>query len=525
MKKVMLAGLLCLFVLLPLSLSASDFYYGGPGRLAGMGVMSGVAINDISSANDLYSAGFVSGLALRQQKNIIAIYPELLVYSSKREPETPAGIQVSTDVFSVGTSQSSGNLGIIYWFSPDTVLCVKPYAITYSTVDKETGDPDETTTGNILAGYADLAQKIGKELTLGLSGGYYFMGSQDKESGDPDVRRLEINKISYQASASFVPDNNSGWSYAVSAGNRTTDTMRIIRTLEMYLPIDEIGLFVGRFDYMNYRKNVGTLTTTEEKDYEYYTGLNTDAAAAYDDKNGASLLIKAGGIFAMSNKDKDIDTVTDNNTGIKTENTAEETDYDNGAGFNAELRARKELEAVILGLGGKVYHFGYSSKQNAASKSAYTYWDSVLGISLKAAKTLLIPAEVAYEGFMNDSWNTDADEKYRSMINLVSARLGAELGINENFTVRAGVDYVVLSQNDWFWSEGNLVDASPTAGTKHNRYQTQLGGNIGAGYSAGGIETNLTLRFLGAESSPKDDFYKSNTNSTVMVKSDVKFYY
>ncbi len=517
------------FCFLPLFVSgvfASGFYEGGPGRLAGMGVMSGVAIKDISSATDLYALGFSSGLVLREKQNVIAVYPDLLLYSSRRVPETPPGYEVKSSMFVAGSHPvSSGNLGIVYWFGPDTVICVKPYVSVFGNIFNETGQPDEKSDGTLAAGYADFAQRLGKEFSLGISGGYYFAGSEEKVSQDPDINRMEITKFSYQASASYAPDNRSGWSYAISAGNKINETLKALRTFEMYFPMDEIGLFAGRFDYMSYRKYFGTINTQEIRYYNKYSGINADAGAAYEDKAGGSLSLKAGGVFSVTNKEKKIDRVIVNLTGDTTETTTEKTEYDNGAGFGAELKAKKETDALIFGLSGKVMQFGYSRKINSAYKTNYVFWDSAAGISLKATKDLLIPFELAYEGYMNDDLNTDTDNKYRYILNLASGKLGAELGISENFAIRAGVSYLVMSDNSWHWVGDNLVSASAPAGTKDNRYTTQFLVTAGAGYKTESIEANIALGYVSDALSPADEYYKEYNKGAVIVKTDVKLFY
>ncbi len=201
LKRILATALI--LAILPLSIFAGDFYYGGPARLLSLGG-PGAAMFDISSAADGYSAGFASAIFARPAVNVITLNPQVIALA-RDGAQWPGTLVMDWRYKTANVRLSNEDVGIIYRLDEDTSFVIKPYAGFYG------NDPffSDHSAGGF---YAEAAQRFFGRFCAAISGGWYRLNYSEPQ--------YSKNMGFYQVSLSLLPEAKDGWAYSVSAGNK-----------------------------------------------------------------------------------------------------------------------------------------------------------------------------------------------------------------------------------------------------------------------------------------------------------------
>lgn len=516
-----------LFCTLAFAVSASErSLSGGPARTAALGGQE-IALPDSTSVLDLYENGFSAAIFTRPQKNIIEATPLFNKTFRNYKGTGAADWRYRTQDIGFGTLADS----VLVWFSPDMALAIRPMAAFDTEKKQNTGPSSEekTTSNNTeIAGEAELAKKFGP-FALAAAAGYSGMSSLWKQDNLPvgkSESTVTLYKIFYQATAAFFlpADKDAKLTAALSFGNRTGFDVIPRTQLEFFRYNGEItwmeSMYLLFYNYHRDSLNEDAVSRSEYSGGDTVLGFRADAAAAYEDKS-TQLLAQYGLIFGVKDRRDYINTFTNLIMDMKSiDNPLPDTQAGNGVGYTLDLKARKDFGPFIASAKFSMQTVNAQPGEgNSVSFDIYNH-KTAAGFSIKVSKETLIPLEFVNEtlGFAEN--NMIDRYSYELFSNGVKA--GIEQGLGNGLTLRAGIDYTTGGNKMEYFENGELVDSSGSKGTPSDPYLVQTGYNLGAGFVAGQVETNLNLRYLTLDEAPLDNNHSDFYSNGLQVLANVR---
>jgi len=516
---IVLFSLLFVFGFVFLVSASDDSLYGGPARLAAMGNQE-IVVEDNATIIDLNNLGFESAIFTRPAQSIIYLYPELDLMTLN-EKETGVGT-AWLDLYGGGTGASGAvNNGLLFFFSKDTALTIKPMLSVLSGGENFFGNVNKFLY-YIPSGELSIAQRLGNNFSIALTGGYM---RQDYNVNNANFGETDnyYDKIEYDLSFAMLPSTENDWTFALSAGNKTTS---------MLMPPTEIdnissSYYLSQFSPL-YIYNIHSYykdTFGDEYYYDYNTnGFNISLGAASGKSGDMQVDVKAGLLadIAEEESSKDIE------NGVTTTQPAEKI-FTNGIGTDSELDFRMKLSGATIGLKG-IFDFVNGDTPNgteslllgtgAAGIENLLYAKGVAGINF-GNKGFIIPIEFFYD--LIQEYTKEGINETTSGWYDFGARLGNEIGLSDAVSLRFGLDYTLNANYEQDKTNGIITDEESPAGSVNNPWLMQLGYNAGIGFKSQANEFNIGFRIEPQWNNP-NPYYNDYEKFNFKVVSDLKFY-
>lgn len=529
MKRALILSVLCLFAL---SAAASDdSLTGGIGRMTGMGSPQ-ITVPDSTSVIDLYESGNVAAIFARPVKSFIQLSPAMDMALHKDVEDNPTEETDQVNMLYLGSGYFGEKSSVAaVWFSPESVLVIKPYVFYGAGKDETTfpgsGAPSDADnlTQMLLAGEVEYGFKVNKGFSLGAVLGYSNFALTRKDTDGNDDYSLYSNKLIYAASAAFfLPADGADMTASLSFGNRTV----AIPMVDMAINMDdllEISYMIASpyvlSNFSSYSRNESATLVQEDFGSNPVTGFKADAGFAFDDKKGFEASVQAGALFGYTMKDieKEVDTNKLTDTSVTTETT--DDILKDGIGVIYDLKARKNFGIITPGL--KVTGFNVASK--IADDTSISYIQSGIGLatgaSFEFAKGISVPVEYVFERLALLQQKGSDYGEISFLTNGV--RGGIEYSFDSGLIIRGGADFTRGGMMEKSSVDGN-VDESDPIGSEDNPAYDQLGFSAGTGFKSGDFEGNIGIRYQSINSTPSDPDLKSFNDSRLQVVTDIKFF-
>lgn len=512
----------CLFLLFSIfafafQILAENGYEGGPARLLAMGGPE-ITVADESTELDLIGEGFTPGIFMRPEKSFISLYPELDVYTYN----TDGGYGSKRNEFLIGGGTGSSfisNDGIQYFLSPDSAIIVKPEISGFGGNQSYMGDKDDNFQ-ILTGGEINYAQKFSTNFAASLTAGYLWQGYYDARSDNLKYNSW-IDKFEYEISGAFLPDNADGWSFAISAGNKTNMFVTVNENFDINLNAAQT-ISSGEFQFFNlhnYSMTGDTITTQEDYSDDYVSGIKIDFGAASAKSNSTQFDIRGGVLIGMNVVEKNTEVDTIKSTGVFT--TTKSPDLKllyNATGFEGDAGFRADLGAITAGI--KMADSFISG--NVAGGKMWMNMSSISAGEAFGNKKFLVPVELFYQA--GNSYSKDATFENYSTDYDIGLRIGNEIELGEIIYLRYGIDFTAVSSYNKQKQDGNLIYESGATGSQDNPWQMQLGYNAGIGFTGKSCELNIGARIEPQWESPKENQYSVYNVINAKIFSDLKIY-
>ena len=505
------------FVLLALMMSAAVFAAesGGSARLASLGNPE-LMVVDSNTGIDLYGEGFISGIFARPKESVLSFYPSLDFRYYKQTPSDPSDTVLESNSVGAGDAYYSTprDSGLVFYPSNDLAVLFRPYAYYNGGIMNETtpGPSDKyQTSGYLYAGELAAALKLNPGLAVSLLAGYVRDGLTRRDAADTVPMDIALYKLEYEGSVAFLPAQEGGLTFALTAGNKTTtDLLKDFRADQPDL--QELNFEIGELNgnnlwlYQIDTQNAATITITAQDIHFDVIHVNFGVSDVKTDGTGFSAMAGLKGSPDLTTtdysyyRDKASGKETKVNNGTRTGiNSA----YGAQGSFDLRCNAGPFLTGAKLDLSWQHLHdVNSSDEMNVYNIKAVT------GLNLTAVKGMQVPLELYYESFVVYT----SDNSFTKIYDL-GASLGDEFEISKGMAIRLGADYGLTG--------ALLEDGAP--GTKNNPFRTTLGLNAGVGFNTGGAQTNIALRFESLGLAPMVDSISSLTDRGFKLLADVKF--
>jgi hypothetical protein len=515
MKKAYVMFFSLLFVL---AFSAAVFAFdeslsGGPARLAAMGNQE-IVVEDNATIIDLTSLGFSSAIFTRPAGSVIYLYPELDLFTNHTK-DAFSGDTDDTTYYGIGTGASGVNNGLVFDISKDTVLTIKPALSVLPGSEKITAG-----TNNFMvyvpSGELSLAQRFSSNFSAALTGGY-IMGAYNTKYVDGETDDRDMDKLEYDLSLSLLPDTESGWTFGLSAGNKTAAEL-IPQILEYDMGAQNIFLASELPLYLfSTREDDKYSSLGQEQEYWYNdnaSGFDISLGAASASSSPVNVGIKAGLLAGISIQEE-VKSALNGTTVSDTKTTV----FSSGKGTDSELDLRTRLNGADVGLKGVIDFV--SGDEPGGGTLGVTYGKGVAGVNF-GGKGFMVPVELFYEIISEYEKNgsiEDTDGLYD-----FGARIGNEIGLSDTLSLRYGIDYTLLASYYTDKTNGTITDQSSATGSQANPWDMQIGYNVGLGFKSQSNEVNLGIRIIPQWSSPKDTDYSGFSTWDFRLVTDMKFF-
>jgi hypothetical protein len=509
---MMLFSLLFVFGFV-IAVSAADASLdGGPARLAAMGGQE-IAVEDNATIIDLNNLGFSAAIFTRPAQSVIYLYPELDLITEKTV-DAGTGETDTTTYYGGGTGASTAvNNGLLFFFSKDTALTIKPMLSIMPGSEKYSISGDSYSyLYYIPAGELSIAQRLGNNFSVALTGGYMRQVSYEKESDGTQYNDY-FEKIEYDLSFAMLPSAAGDWTFALSGGNKTGSFL----TPPMEI---DLGTMMGEMEFMNAPIYIFNLheyykyTSGWEYYYDYnINGFNVSLGAASGRSGDMQVDLKAGLLAGVSEEEK-YKELYNGSTMYEGTNKI----LSNGIGTNSELDFRMKLGGMDVGLKGM---FGYVGGDTPGGKENFLNGRGVAGVNF-GSKGFIVPLEFYYEA-MQEAYKGGTDEDKYGFYDF-GARIGNEIGLSDTISLRYGLDYTLAAEYYQYKSGGVVTYESKPAGSTNNPWFMQIGYNAGIGFKSQANEFNIGLRIEPQWENPKYTDYKEYDRYNFKITSDLKFF-
>jgi hypothetical protein len=497
-----------------------QFLDGGPARLASMGNQE-IVVEDNSTIIDLNDLGFSSGIFTRPSRSVLYFNPELDAVAD--------GGGGGLEYLGAGNGTAGAqNNGILLFFSKDTAMSFKPTLSLLNSQVRYTGGGSGTFTYYIPAGEISIAQKFGDNFSAAVSGGYLRWGYNQKMTGvaSTGVNDYYFQKVEYDISLAILPANADGWSFAVSAGNKTSPVLKPLSELDQDMVSPDMMAMIAPMEFFDMHRYVSDGNLKEYYEDEYLGGNSVLIGVSSGRSGDIQIGAKAGLLLGLASK-QELQVVPVDPYSFSYNTWEPIISY--GTGFNSELDLRVKTGLADLGLKG-VFDFAQGNTDFAGINQTRLNCKGVAGLNIKG-NGFILPVELFYEAIqLGQESMSEWRYKYSYGAYDFGLRLGSEVNLNEKISVRAGADYTMEALN---WSDRYGYDATgittlpgPPAGTAANPWFIQAGFNAGGGYKDGSSEFNLALRVEPQWNKPYQADYIVYTYTRVNFKliADMKFF-
>lgn len=487
-----------------------ESFDGGPARLAAMGKQE-IVVEDNATIIDLNNLGFTSAILTRPAQSIIYLNPELDLMTSRYVTN---GITIDQMIYyGIGTGTSGAiNNGLLFFFSKDTALIIKPMLSISPGIENLSGVKYDYLYF-IPSGELSIAQRLGDNFSIALTGGYINQ-SYNENIPNGNENDYSFGKIEYELSFSMLSTMSNDWSFGLSIGNKTKSLLLSPLT-EIHMNIfNDSGLISSTASMFLFNTGTYTKTPSGEETYDDYTtnGLNISLGAASGKSGDIQVDARAG---LLTNIEFD-----ENYKNIESGTTVDQTTskiFINGIGANSELNFRIKLnDKVNLGLKGVFNFITYETQLNM--EDYLLNGKGVAGINI-GNKGFMIPCEFFYEILQAESKGHGLD-----VINSTydfGIRLGNEIELNNNFSIRFGLDYALVGDYGKSMTNGLVISETSPAGSAKNPWGIQLGYNAGIGFKNQTNEFNIGIRIEPQWESP---VYAGANQYNFVLITDMKFY-
>jgi hypothetical protein len=488
---------------------------GGAARLTALGSPELVVV-DSSNGIDLYGNGFISAIFMRPKENTLTFYPSIDYSSFKTVPKNPTDYTTENSSVGAGNAFVSTPLdsGFVVYPTDKLVLIFKPYAYYNTNLEKDiypSSSEDKRIGSNYMyAGEFAAALKLSPGLAISLLGGYTRHGVTFRDATDPASSDYASYNTEYEASASFLPEAEGGFTFAVTAGNKkkNIDPMQDFKASSGFTEMELSEILLSGQTLRIYQLDDADSKTLTFNAIEYNLNMmHVDFALSNvkSDGNGLSAVLglKSGPVGEVD----EYSIYKDRDSGKETQVKEDKVSLSDMYGALGSLEFRTNTGAFETGI---KFDFDWTHFNKMFSGDGINNYNikAVSGINLTAIKNLQVPFEIYYE----NSTFYDTQNNLNKIYDM-GFTLGTEFDITKEFSLRFGGDYGFLG----------ILEGHSLPGTQNNPFSTKLGVNAGVGFKTASAETNITLRFETRGTNPTDESYSSYSDNVIKLLADVKF--
>jgi hypothetical protein len=387
--------------------------------------------------------------------------------------------RVNINSYNSGYVDKPVNNCILIYPVKDFAVLIKPYGLAMES--RSSDDDGIRNYGNVYPyGYElELSKKLNKTFALSCLLGNIKINNDLGSGWNNNDAKKENTKPEFNISASFLPEGNSGWDFALRVGNDEKSMFRI-NTNKVTPNYDVLGdrfMVMPSGTYTFYYPDESDSKTLTRSSYSINTlYMYCMAGTAYKDA-GDDFKLNLGVWGSPGTTQNNTLSYTDLDTGniITEKGSYPFSKYSVGGIFNCSYR-------VLF----KYFTVGASVDFNNLYTASPTYsFDTnlyngrtIVGFNFTGIKSLKIPVELFYE--LNVRRTTDNFWENERSDNDFGGSIGLEYSFTKEFDVRLGSNY------------GKLIDGFENPDFWHNFYYSISGG---IGFKISPLEINIGTSF------------------------------